>query len=485
MTLEENIIGRKPEIRKFNDLLESNKSEFLAVYGRRRVGKTFLIREYLKPHIVFSFTGAFEAENGIQLENFYREYASRTKGQKETTIPKNWSTAFAYLADYLRQIKRRKKKLVVFIDELPWLDIPKSGFVAALEYFWNRHVSGMKNVLLIVCGSAASWLQKKIIQARGGLYNRVTARIKLKPFTLHETQLFCKSKKLKLTKYQIVQIYMVMGGIPFYLNELKRGKSAIQLIDEICFTSTGLLSNEYEQLYYSLFKNAENHVAIIEALASRPNGMTRPELVKKSGLPDGGTFNRTLNDLTESDFVAKFRPFNKKKKDSLFRLIDLYSLFYLKFIKGNVNNISNTWQKIENQTSFRAWSGYAYENIAMLHIKQILKKLGLNGTYTEISSWKYRGDNEISGAQIDLLIDRKDEVVNLCEVKFTKNDYILTKKDNANLRMKQTVFKHVTKTKKAIVNTLITTYPAIQNKYYLEQIHSEVNFEDLFANIQE
>jgi len=477
------IIGREREIQKINYLLRSKSSEFLAVYGRRRVGKTFLIREYLKKDMTFSFTGSFDAENEIQLGNFFREYSFRTKGKKETSPPKDWSTAFAYLADYLKSLRKRKNKLVVFIDELPWLDQPKSGFVPALEYFWNKHISAMNNVLLIVCGSAASWMQQKILKARGGLYNRVTARIKLKPFTLYETELYCNSQRLKLSRYQIVQLYMVMGGIPFYLKELKKGKSALELIDEMCFTSTGLLSNEYEQLYYSLFRNADNHVAIIEALASKPNGMTRAELVEKSGLPDGGTFNRTLNDLLESDFIAKYRPFNKKKKDSLYRLIDQYSLFYLKFIKGNVNDLSNTWQKIENMSSYRAWSGYAYENICMLHIRQILVKLGLSGIYTEISSWKNRGDDEVPGAQIDLIIDRNDDVVNLCEVKFSKNEYILTKNDSKSLRLKQSVFKHVTKTKKSVVNTLITTYPAFENKYFLEQIDSSITFDNLFENL--
>ena len=272
-----------------------------------------------------------------------------------------------------------------------------------------------------------------------------------------------------------------MGGIPFYLNELSQGKSAEQLIDEICFTTTGLLSNEYEQLYYSLFKNAENHLTIIEALASYPNGMIRDELVKKSGLPDGGTFTRTIDDLFESGFISKYRPFNKKKKDTIYRLIDLYSLFYLKFIKGNVSDTPHAWQKISNQNSFKAWSGYAYEDICMLHINQILKKLGLSGTFTEISSWKHKGNDEIPGAQIDLLIDRKDGVVNLCEAKFSQKEYIITKDNIADLRRKRSVFSHVTKTKKSIVTTLITTYPAIRNKYYLEEIHSEITMYDLFT----
>jgi len=479
--VEKNIIGREKEIEIINKLLKSESAEFLALYGRRRVGKTFLIREYLKSHTVFAFTGSFEAEINIQLDNFFREYIRQTKGQKETSSPKNWSIAFSYLTDYLYLlIKNQKQKIIVFIDELPWLDTPKSGFISALEYFWNQHVSTMNNVLLIVCGSAASWMQKKLLKTKGGLYNRITQRIKLQPFNLHETELFCKKKKLKLSKYQIVQLYMVMGGIPFYLDELSQGKSAEQLIDEICFTSTGLLSNEYEQLYYSLFKNAKNHISIIEALARHPNGILRDELVKKSGLPAGGTFSRALDDLLESGFISKYRPFNKKKKDSIYRLIDLYSLFYLKYVKNNVSDTPHTWQKIASQSSFKAWSGYAYENICMLHTNQIIKKLGLSGTYTEISSWKHKGDDEIPGAQIDMLIDRKDGTVNLCEVKFTQNEYIISKGYNAELRRKRSVFKHVTKTKKSVVTTFITTYPAIRNKYYLEEIHTEVTMEDLF-----
>ncbi len=477
------IIGREKEMKIIDKLLKSDSPEFLALYGRRRVGKTFLIREYLKSKTVFSFTGSFEAAINIQLNNFFREYIRQTKGQKETNSPKNWRIAFSYLTDYLYSLKNRKQKTVVFIDELPWLDTAKSGFISALEYFWNQHVSAMSNVLLIVCGSAASWMQKKLLKSKGGLYNRITQRIKLEPFNLYETELFCKKKKLKLSKYQIVQLYMVMGGVPFYLNELSQGKSAEQLINEICFTSTGLLSNEYEQLYYSLFKNAKNHISIIEALAGKPNGMLMAELVKKSTLPAGGTFSRALNDLLESGFVSQYRPFNKKKKESIYRLTDLYSLFYLKFIKNNVSNSLHTWQKIANQSSFKAWSGYAYENICLLHSNQIIKKLGLSGTYTEISSWKHKGNDEISGAQIDMLIDRKDGVVNLCEIKFTQNEYIISKAYNANLRKKRSVFKHVTKTKKSVVTTFITTYPAIQNKYYLEEIHSEVTMDDLFVKI--
>lgn len=478
--MKSKIIGREEEKKVLERLLASDKPEFLAIYGRRRVGKTFLIREYYKSNIVFSFTGVYKVKTQIQLNNFYREYIRITAAKLETTPPDNWHTAFSYLTDYLYTLKRRKQKQVVFIDELPWLDMPKSGFVSALEYFWNGHASTMDNLLLIVCGSAASWMQNKLIKSKGGLYSRITQKIMLKPFTLYETELFCKSKKLKLSKYQIIQLYMVMGGIPFYLNELTKGKSAVQLINEICFKTTGMLSEEYNNLYYSLFKNADNHIAIIETLASHFSGMKRESLLKQSGLSDGGTFTRALTELVDSGFVARLRPFNKKRKESVYRLMDLYSLFYLKFIKGNVGNQENTWQKIVTSSGFKAWSGYAYENIALLHIGQILRKLGLSGIYTEISAWRYKGDKEIPGAQVDLLIDRKDGMVNLCEVKFTQQEFLITKEFAKDLRRKRFVFGQITKTKKSVVTTLISTWPAIRNEYYFEEVDSEVTMDDLF-----
>ncbi len=477
------IIGRKRELKILDKLLASDTPEFLAIYGRRRVGKTYLIHEYFKPYIVFSFSGSFEETMEVQLGNFFREYLRLTKGQMEIDKPKDWSTAFSYLTDYLYSLKNKaNQKMVIFIDEIPWLDTPKSGFVSALEYFWNQHVSKISQALLIACGSAASWVKKKLLKSKGGLYNRVTRRIKLQPFNLHETELFCQQKRLKFTRHQIIRLYMAMGGIPFYLNELFPGKSVDQLIDEICFLSTGLLSDEYEQLYYSLFKNAVNHIAVIEALARAPYGLLRAQLVKESRLPDGGTFTRTLDELLESGFIIKYSPFQKKQKDSIYRLTDLYSLFYLRFIKGNVTDRPNTWQKHSSERNFAAWSGYAFENICLLHLNQILSGLGLSGTITHISSWHHKGNDEIPGAQIDLLIDRKDGFINICEAKFSNKEYIITKDYAAKLRRKRSVFEHVTNTKKSVVTTLLTTYPAVQNKHYLEEIHSEVTMDDLFSN---
>ena len=475
------IIGRQQERQFLNKIIVSDKPEFVVVLGRRRVGKTYLIYEHLREQIVFAFSGAYEVPSKTQLGHFFTEYLRLTQAQQHTIPPADWNMAFAYLTDYLNGLKPAAgQKAVVFLDELPWLDTPKSGFVAALEYFWNQHVSKMNHVALIACGSVASWMGKNLLRSKGGLYNRVTATLHLQPFTLAETAEFCSQKQLKLSPYQMVQLYMAMGGIPFYLNALTPGKSVVQLIDEICFSSTGLLAQEYENMYFSLFKNAANHMAIIEALAKHPYGMIRNALLNATGLPSG-TFARSLEDLLESGFLIKLQPFQKKEKDSLYRLIDMYSLFYLRFIKGNAGRAGISWQLLSAESSYATWCGYAYENICLLHIKQVLKKLGISGILTNASSWYFKGNDELPGTQIDLLIDRKDGLINLCEVKFSANDFILTKEYAAQLRRKISVFEAVTQTKKAVVTTLITTYPAVQNTHYLEHIQSEITMDDLFA----
>lgn len=460
-------------------ILQSNQAEFLAIYGRRRVGKTFLIRQYLQDHIVFELAGAKESAKEQQLLNFFGEYLRRTNRRMETQAPVSWHQAFDYLAGYLYALPRPTAKHVVFLDEMPWMDTPRSEFISALEFFWNQHVSKMDHVLLIACGSASSWIRKKLINARGGLYNRVTQRIKLAPFTLHETELFLQNQGVNLPQYQILELYMAMGGIPFYLKEVEKGKSSTQLIDNICFSHQGLLREEYKQLYYSLFKNAENHISIIETLAARPQGMTRSDLAANSKFSEG-LLSKTLEELCECDFISTLPPLYKKKKDAVYKLTDLYSLFYLKFIQSSEGSGRRIWEQLSKQSAYTAWSGYAFENICMMHISQIKSALGISGVYTKHSSWKFNGNESLPGAQVDMIIDRADQIIHLCEAKFTKENYILTSDSATRLRLRKTIFKQATQTKKAVFTTLLTTYPALQNKHYLEEIDSEITMDKLF-----
>lgn len=474
------IIGREKEREKLNKILQSNQAEFLALYGRRRVGKTFLIRQHLKEHIVFELSGTKDGKKDQQLQHFFEEYLKRTNGQQATLAPTSWQKAFSYLADYLAGLAATEQtKQVVFIDEMPWFDTPKSDFVSSLEFFWNQHVSKMDHVLLVACGSATSWIRKNLINARGGLYNRVTQRIKLMPFNLFETDHFLLTLGVKLPQYQVLELYMVMGGIPFYLKEIEKGKSAIQLIDEICFSPQGLLYEEYAQLYHSLFKNAEYHIAIIEALAASPQGLTRTDIATHTKISEA-SLSRTLEELEECDFISTFQPFSKKKKEATFKLTDLYSLFYLKFIKPNKGGGRRIWEQLSNQSTYSAWSGYAFENICLLHINQIKSALGIRGVYTKHSSWKFKGNDELPGAQIDMIIDRADQIIHLCEAKFTKENFTIKNAYAAQLRLKKTIFRQASKTKKATFTTLLTTYPALQNKYYLEEIDNEITMDKLF-----
>lgn len=469
-----NVAGREAEVLEMRSLLKSGQSEFLAVFGRRRIGKTFLIRSVYDKEIVFQVTGIAGAGMTQQLFNFHNAFKGQYAGEKEASAPANWYGAFEMLKAFLA--KQKTKRKVVFFDELPWMDTPRSGFLSALEHFWNSWVSARRDIVLVVCGSAASWMLNKLIHNKGGLHNRVTKRIRLEPFTLKETEQYFKLKNVVLDRYQIIQLYMVTGGVPFYLNEITPGMSAFQAIDKMCFTKGGLLVSEYDNLYESLFAKAGRHMAIIDVLATRNRGLTREEIITLSGLGNGGTVTLLLQELEESGFISKQYPFGKKVKTSIFRLTDQYSLFYLKFIKNKKASGPGTWLSRIDSPSWRAWSGYAYENIAFMHVEQIKRTLGIGGVYTEVSSWLSTGKE----AQIDLLIDRRDHVISLCEIKFSQNPFIITKAYRAELEKKLAIFRHESKTRKSVFLTMITTFGLLENSHSLGFVQNSVTMDDLF-----
>lgn len=457
-----------------NQILASKEAEFLAVYGRRRVGKTFLIRQVYQKQIVFQMTGIASANTPQQLANFFSVLKEADPNVAPDSLPKNWFDAFGLLRSYLQKLKMPKK--VIFFDELPWIDTPRSNFLSALEHFWNAWASTRPDIILVVCGSAASWMISKLINNRGGLYNRVTQRIRLLPFTLHETEKYFRNNQIKLDRYQILQIYMALGGIPFYLSEIRPGKSAFQEIDRLAFSENGILVTEYENLYRSLFNHADRHITIIETLAQKSKGFSREEIITLSGLNDGGTLTTVLGELEESGFISKSYPFGKKIRDSIYRLTDQYSLFYLKFIKDQKQSGSGSWVNRIDNPVWRAWSGYAYENICFQHIGTIKKALGISGVYTEESSWL----DKARSVQIDLLIDRRDHVINLCEVKFTQNHFNLTKAYKEEFEKKLFTFREETQTRKSVFPTLITTFGLKENIHSLGFIQNSITMDSLF-----
>lgn len=449
--------GRKKEIQQLDRIVSATKSHFVAVYGRRRIGKTFLIREYFQQQFCFYHTGIANVSMKTQLSSFHRSLLSYSNEVIEEL--QSWFDGFEHLKKVISSSKEKKK--VVFIDELPWMDTPRSNFLAALEHFWNSWGSARKDLIFIICGSATSYIVKNLFENKAGLHNRVTAKIKLQPFTLQETKLFLESKEIYWNKYQIIKAYMCIGGIPFYLEALEKGKSVDQNIDELLFNKDGLLYREFQHLYASLFSNPEKYVEVIAALATKKQGLNREEILKKTSTSNGGTFTKILEDLELSDFIKRYTPFGKKIRDSLYQLTDFYSLFYYNFIHGK-NVQSGDWLSTIDHPRQRAWSGYAFEMVCMSHIYEIKKALGITGVQTEISSWRGTSKNT---AQIDLVIDRRDQVINLFEMKYSINDFVISKKYSNELRNKTGAFREETKTKKAVFLSMLTTYGVKENEY--------------------
>ncbi len=474
-----NIIGRASEVKVLNKMLKSKKAEFVVIYGRRRVGKTYLIKEYFDNQFDFYMTGVANADMAYQLQHFHE--SMRDSGEQgEHTIPSSWQEAFLRLRHFCSELPKNRKTLI-FIDELPWLDTPKSNFLWSLEYFWNSWASTQKNILLIGCGSSASWMINKLINNTGGLHNRVTRRIKLNPFNLHETEQLLIADGHQLDRYQILQLYMVTGGIPYYLSYLNVGYSAAQNINMMCFPKRAFFRSEFYLLFRSLFYKADIHQSIVEVLAKKKQGLTRTEIMKNSHLTNGGRITRVLDELEESGFIRRYTPFGKKSRNTIYRLSDYYSSFYLRFIKDSNPYDDKVWLQAMDNPSIRAWQGYAFEQICMDHIPQIKQSLGIDGVHTTSASW--RSVYSDPGAQVDLLIDRRDHVINLCEIKYSINPYRITKSYDANLRNKIGAFQNETKTNKAIFLTMITTFGVQENKYY-HTVQNHITMDALFEPIR-
>ncbi|TAD81735.1 MAG: ATP-binding protein [Bacteroidetes bacterium] len=452
------IIGREKEVKKLEELWLKKKSDFIAVYGRRRVGKTFLIRHALAEKITFHLTGIAAAPMSHQLANFYAALARCTGDQAAFSPASDWRTAFNQLSQWLEKSHPNQKK-VVFLDELPWLDTRNANFLNALEHFWNHWASARTDIMLIVCGSAAAWMLNHLIRNKGGLHNRITERMRIEPFTLRECEVYFQDKNAILDRYQLVQLYMALGGIPFYLDRVNPAMSAMQNINELCFGSGVFFREEYNNLYASLFSKAERHTAVIEALAKKGKGLTREEIIKATGLANAGSTTRIIKELEESNFVRAYRPFGNGTKKALFQLVDLYSLFYLKFIRPAAPDDDKYWLQMGDNPTYRAWSGYAFEMVCLHHAHQIKDALGIAGVQTNIGAWR------TADAQVDLVIDRRDHVINLCEMKYAMHTFTINSAYAQELRQKMERFATATNTRKAVVLTMITTYGLAPNTH--------------------
>ena len=483
--MENNIIGRRPEIGRLKRYVESNQSEFIVIYGRRRVGKTFLVRELFDQRMTFRMTGKENVSTKEQLENF--GYALNNYSGT-SVVPKDWTEAFRMLSTYLEQEQGEGVK-ILFFDELPWFDTYGARFVSALEHFWNDWASYRHDIKLVVCGSATTWMLDNIVNSRGGLHNRATHTILLQPFTLNETEQYFKAFDFSYERQEIIECYMAVGGVAYYLSLFEREKSVAQNIDSLCFSRGGELVGEFQKLFRSLFKKADNHIAVITALNKKGMGMTREEIIQAASLTNNGNLSRLLRELEDCSFIRSYTPFQKSKKEKIFQLVDPFILFYFRFMCDG-GFLDGYWQKMQATNEYASWCGYAFEIVCLNHLEQIVRALGIDGTINTPCSWTYRpskallADDEADedlkhGTQIDLLIDRSDKTITICEMKYSQGEYEITKGYDTQLSRRLRIFRKVTKTKKSLVTTFITPNGLLDN-VYARRIVREVTGDMLF-----
>lgn len=467
-----NIAGRIDEKQTLSDALNSHRSELIAVYGRRRIGKTYLIREFYHSNMIFSFTGLSEGKRPEQIKNFMLklyEVSNKLVDQKQ---PKDWLDAFSLLKSFLKTLKETKKKKVIFIDEFPWVDSHKSGFLAAFENFWNDYCSSRRDLIVVVCGSAASYMIKKIINNSKGLSKRITQSIKLKPFSLKETKAFFKFKGILMEEYDILKIYMALGGVAEYLEHVRTGDSAVTSIENLCFKPSAYLANEYKEVFKSLFKEDSYHQKIMNALAdTKKKGITREEILEQLKISSGGRFSNSLEELNQSGFVLKYDAYKNNTKSTLYRVFDEFCLFYHQFMKPNKGV---KWTQIFQNQAYKTWSGYSFETICLKHSEEIKKALRCD----QIQSKNYSWHN--TNAQVDLVIDRADDVIDLCEIKFYNDEFSIDAAYLKKLRKKESQFRSTTSTKKSIYTVMISTWGLNPNQYSQSIISHNLTMECLF-----
>ena len=476
------MVGREKEKKELEKLYNSNKAELVAIYGRRRIGKTYLVDEVLQGKITFRHAGLSpvgKKANGLlraQLDHFYNSL--KLHGVENEPRPDNWLDAFFMLEKLLQKIDDGTRQ-VIFLDELPWMDTPRSGFIRAFEGFWNTWGCHRKNLMVVICGSANSWMMNELINNHGGLYGRVTREIKLAPFNLSECEAFYKSKNVQFSRYDVVQSYMIFGGVPYYMGYMDEELSLAQNVDKVFFDKNASLALEYDRLFESVFRRPDVIKSIVELLYNRNMGFTRKEIAGKLNMSDGGHLTKDLNALISSDFVIKYVPFGLNRKEEYYKLTDPFCLFYLHFVKSKKEKSKHYWQQNATGQEVVSWRGLAFENVCFNHIDQIKTALGIRDVITSESAWTKKADDE-DGMQIDMLISRKDNAINLCEIKFYSDEFIVTKEYFRTIQRRIELLYTKISHKTSVYSTLIRTYGLKSNEYSGAFI-KVVTFDDLFV----
>ena len=476
------IIGRRDEIKSLERFMKSTKSEFVAIYGRRRVGKSYLVEEVYRGKIVFRAIGAYIKDSDsktyreVQLTHFYESLLDSGMSD-DAPRPTCWREAFRLLRKYLEGI--RSKRRIIFLDELPWLAGPQSSeMITELGYFWNSWADRQRNILLVVCGSATSWMLDNVIRDYGGLHGRLTATMRLLPFTLCESEQYFKRHGFHLSRYEIAVAYMAFGGIPYYLDRLDKEKNLTENIDDFYFRDERI-HQEFKDVYAGLYATSERYVEVVKTLGRQFYGMTRHELAAAIGIESGGTFSKILENLHESGIIREYPRYGKERVETVYQLKDFFSMFYMHFIHGKAGD-SSGWRTVQRTPVFYTWAGNTFEMLCIEHLPQIKEKLRI-ATVNRNYCWRCKApDGTVS--QVDLVMEWTGERTDhLCEMKFSEHAFTIDKQYEKNLACKIDAFinsrQHV---KTHSVQLVMVTSNGILRNEHSKDVNQEVTLDDLF-----
>lgn len=475
------IVGRIPELKTIHHALTSDKPELLAVWGRRRVGKTFLLRYGRAPVAdwYFELTGQRNGKQRAQLEHFAKALSESFQGGVALRAPSTWEEAFGELEKSIESLPPDGKPVTVFFDEAPWLDSRRSGFLDALEYFWNSRGTRIPRLKLFVCGSAASWIVHKIVQGKGGWHRRVTDLIRVPQFKLHEVSAYLAHQHIRLSRLDVVKLYMVFGGVPYYLAFMRRGESVAAFVNRLFFSSDAPLQGEFDELFDSLFNNSAVHKQIITEVAKTKGGLTRAEISACANLSSGGKLTHYLENLEESGFLEIHEPLGARgERFWRYRVSDMFTLFHLQWLSGRPR--MRSWNAIVSSQQYRSWCGHAFEIVAWNHAHSIATALGI--AKSDYTVTRADLENSAGKAQIDLVFDVRGGAVYLFELKFCDGDFTMTRAEAEKLELRKQVLSAHFKGRRSVIVCLLTPAGVRENEHLKAVVDLTLESDALFRD---
>lgn len=476
------IIGRKRELESLEKCFSSKEAQFVTVYGRRRVGKTFLIREFFKGKRCYFFhaTGIQGGNMAAQLEKFSHALSKTFHGGARMAVPRNWSEALQALQ---YEIERVEGKVVIFLDELPWMATRRSRLLQEIDYYWNNIWAGMSTIILVLCGSSSSWIVRKIIKGKGGFYKRTTLKLPIQPFSLSETREFLRHKKIRLNEKNIVSLYMSLGGVPYYLNLVESQKTSQKNIQRLFFDDNSPLMDEFNTLFDSLFYTPGPYKDIVREIAHHQEGLTWSEIEAKVGSSSrGGSLTDRLENLCFSGYLTKYRQWRDSGED-FYKVTDEFCLFYLRWVEPHEGGTfdSDYWLYQASKPAYYSWSGYAFESVCRKHIHKILRALDIRSG-APMNPWRHasRSWSDDDGAQVDLVVEQLDGAITLIEIKYTDKIFSIDKRYAQDLERKIRVFHDTTGVKEEIFLAMVSANGVRKNVYAKELLSGVATLEDLF-----